>query len=524
MRKLIKAQWYKYLLYILFSILLIFLFFEKENYMSDELMTYNLANATASFAPVDGELYSPAASAYVDGMVSDGRFDIANVWKRQAEDTHPPLYYLLVHAVCTYFPNSFSLCYAGVVNILFALLTLYFVRKLFALFVPDSKVQLFFALQYILCSGILAINMLLRMYGMAMFFVTVFTYVILKNLPRYTLKSLVGILFITVGGALTHYYFIVYAFFLSVAVVLVMLFGRRVRETLLYCLTMAVAGGISILIFPAMLTHLFGGYRSREAVEYLGGSDKAERLRTYFRILDEDLFGRTLVLLGAVILALLLIRFIKCRRRQKQTAGGVSIDALRYGCVLFAAIGYFLVISLTTMFWVDRYISPVYAVVFGTVFSLLYKALSGLLKSRRALIAYGTAAVLVCAACYVLCDFDYLRHRSAWELTIAEIHGPSSSAIVVYSGDDTAWMLLPSYLEIAKCQDAVFYHADSFEEFEKAFKADGYEYDDAPAFFLMLPDNAAFITQFEREYPEYTLLDAGFYEYVNSYYYGSVNK
>ena len=50
-------------------------------------------------------------------------FDYATVWKNQSEDVHPPLYYVFVHTISSFFPGSFSKWFGLAVNILFYILS-----------------------------------------------------------------------------------------------------------------------------------------------------------------------------------------------------------------------------------------------------------------------------------------------------------------------------------------------------------------------------------------------------------------
>lgn len=109
----------------------------KENYHVDEIYSYGLANNTTGdqITFEDGIKYGRKELSHIDYMsVSESeRFNYANVWENQANDVHPPLYYALLHTLCSIFPGSIRIWYAGTINIVFALLTLYILRKLLRL-------------------------------------------------------------------------------------------------------------------------------------------------------------------------------------------------------------------------------------------------------------------------------------------------------------------------------------------------------------------------------------------------------
>lgn len=123
-------------LYLFLSGMIVIGISEKRNLHTDEVLTYILANNSydeeITLAPEMGKTYDPAASPWMNVMTvqQNQRFDYENVWKKQAADVHPPLYYTLVHTVCSLFPGVYSKWFGASVNLVFGLFTLYVTRKL----------------------------------------------------------------------------------------------------------------------------------------------------------------------------------------------------------------------------------------------------------------------------------------------------------------------------------------------------------------------------------------------------------
>ena len=71
--------------------------------------------------------HTPGTSVYDDYMkVQNGqRFDYVNVWRNQTNDVHPPLYYALIHTICSVFPNKFSKWFAAGINVICSADTIY---------------------------------------------------------------------------------------------------------------------------------------------------------------------------------------------------------------------------------------------------------------------------------------------------------------------------------------------------------------------------------------------------------------
>lgn len=98
------------------------------------------------------------------------------VWDNQAGDVHPPLYYAIIHTVCSMFAGKFSIWYAGVVNIFFAVLTLWTVRHLVNELTQSSEAVMWGTVFFVLSEGVLSGVSFFRMYIMAMFEVTFVTW------------------------------------------------------------------------------------------------------------------------------------------------------------------------------------------------------------------------------------------------------------------------------------------------------------------------------------------------------------
>ena len=96
----------------------------KKEYHIDEIYSYLLSNSyhTDRIANdetkwdkwVSGDQYKSFIT------VQDGeKFAYDKVYYNNSLDCHPPLYYWVIHTVCSFFPDQFSKWFGLVVNILF---------------------------------------------------------------------------------------------------------------------------------------------------------------------------------------------------------------------------------------------------------------------------------------------------------------------------------------------------------------------------------------------------------------------
>ena len=69
------------------------------------------------------------------------------------------------------------------------------------------------------------------------------------------------IFFITLAGALTHHYYLVYAGALSACFCFYYLFKKKIKYLIIYSVSLLSSVGLSIIIFPATINHVFGGRR-----------------------------------------------------------------------------------------------------------------------------------------------------------------------------------------------------------------------------------------------------------------------
>lgn len=503
-------------LYVMFFLIMIFILSQKKEYHVDELLTYNLANAESWFSPVDGVTYSPADEPFVAAMASNGTFELGHIWRQQENDTHPPFYYVLVHAVCVLFPGKVSMRYAGAINILFALLTLFLYRKILYRLVDDEKVVFVLSIAFCLSGGILGIIPFLRMYVMVMFFVTAIAFVVIDNIEHFDIVQFVLLWTITVCGALTHYYFIVYAFFISLVMIFVMLTQKRFKEIICYVLVMGSAGGAALLIFPAIIDHLFKGGRGIESIENLRTSNLGEQLKNYIDIINQILFGKFLGLMVIIIVFLLAADIVIYEKNEdKNICHFNRIQAYRYSCLLLPSVCYVILVAKSAPYITDRYVAPIYTVLLAGMWGMLcicIKNVYGNVKVRNIFISFFATVVVI--ASLANSKWDYLYTDSNERLNNSQKYGATSEAVVLY---DEPWKVNPYYLEVKNCQSSVFYNMSSYQQFKE--NVDINEFPDAITFFLVGMDSETFIRDFLADNSEYSVtVDNGTWAYGHSYY------
>ena len=520
------------LCYGLFLAVMILTIKAKSNYHMDEISSYGLANHVGGINLTfeQNVKYTPAEAPFHDYLTvsAAGRFNYENVIANQELDVHPPLYYLILHTICSIEAGKFSKWYAASINFIFALLTLFVLRKLVgeltnngrrpttprrstmpkqptnpgqpstarqssaATRSKDSRrtttgqpsrtgtrpkysdlLRTVISLFFILSPGILSIVSFLRMYVMAMFWVTTVTWLLISEIGkwRFGLRFWAGFFLITVLGALTHYYCIIYTVLLCTVYCIVLLAGRRWRATLGFIITSALAGFAAYALFPAMTIHMFEGYRGKEALGNLQNtaSEFFIRILQYLQVLNVEIYGNMLgvVLAGAIFLIVLRFRrrfapkstparrtSSKSQRSALKRAELQRTIALKQAVILITCALYFLFVAKAAAYVNARYISPIYAVVVASVFCLVGKMIRNCLGRRIAAPVLGAMVCLMLAGGWMSNSWEYLYRDSASVQHMASVREHADAdCLFIYSDK---YKIQGSYEEIRNYRSVTF--------------------------------------------------------------------
>lgn len=188
---------------------------------------------------------------------SEERFSYDHVYHNQKLDVHPPLYYYILHTICSFFPDSFSWWYAFSINIAF------YIGTLIMIFAIANKLKLdtFYSIIAVLLWGLSASGVneicFLRMYMMLTFFIMCVTYLQICIMQHFALKYLIAIVIFDVLSFLTQYYAYIYIFFLTLFYIGYLLYKRKFLRAIFYGLTVLASVGIAVLLFPEVYKHIF---------------------------------------------------------------------------------------------------------------------------------------------------------------------------------------------------------------------------------------------------------------------------
>ena len=363
---------------------------------------------------------------------------VLSAYYNTTTDNHPPLYFMLlnifsaVYALFAY--GSFSVWPGIILNMIFMAGSLFIICAFFENIVGKKCLGPVATVIYGLSPAGLNTVLLIRMYSMTSFFCLAFTYVLFLKLskegePRYKNKLFI---LITVLGFLTQYFVCIYYFFLTVCVLIYLLFTGKKKVLTNLIKTLAISAVIGLILYPFVYHDMFGtaiGNSVMESVSGLGGY--VEKVLAFAGIVAGECAGCP-VALGVilVIMAAGVVIAVKTKKtRIWAIAPGISV------------IGYFLTVSKIAPYTVDRYLMPVMGVImvcFVTGVSFVVGMLiESFIKTENSRQAIETAACLiVCVAGFVFVFINppgYLYKGYSSQLKISERY-TDYDAVVVYEG------------------------------------------------------------------------------------------
>ena len=260
-----------YIFGIMVAVQLIFIIYNyqfcKEGYHSDEIFAYGFANSyyqsliheddNQNLTYVNEWLDTQVLKDYI--VVNEGeQFRYDSVYSNVVEDfTSPPLHYMILHTICSFFPGRFSKWFAFSINIVSFIICMFYLFKLTRLLQGDVFALCCCAL-YGFSLGARDTFIFTRMYAMC----TAIIIVILYNLIRYLKKyqenqkvvncNLIAMCIAALMGFLTNYYVISFVGLLTFFVCIYLLFRKNIKAMFVYGLSMLATLGASVLFYPAM--------------------------------------------------------------------------------------------------------------------------------------------------------------------------------------------------------------------------------------------------------------------------------
>jgi hypothetical protein len=240
--------------------------FKKEGWHSDEVWSYGFANsyykahihrdADGNLDNINEWVSSKTLNDYVE--VNDGeRFSFDSVYNNQINDLSPPLHSMVLHAICSIFPNTFSWWYSFIINIISFILCMIYLYKT-AVVMKNEKIGIVCCILYGVSLAARDAYVYLRMYAMCtamlmMLFYNMVVYIMNSDQNKTINKNLVGILVVSFLMFLTHYYMIPMVGLITLGACVILMFRKKIKKAIVYGSTQLVSLLISFAVFPSVL-------------------------------------------------------------------------------------------------------------------------------------------------------------------------------------------------------------------------------------------------------------------------------
>lgn len=354
---LVENKRQKIKLGIVITILCAVMFFfvvQKEGFHCDEIFSYGSSNCAEEsvFYSYKGDdiVWRTREEANNYMKAGSNRFNYKSVYENQVNDVHPPLFYMIVHTVCSVLNNTFSKYIIFFISLPFFIGTCILIWKI--LNVIDRKpISILTVALYGLSLGGISTMMFQRMYMMLTFFTIAYLYInilILKNNFTLTKKHAISLFVVSVLGFLTQYFFAIYALLVSFFMVILFIVNKKYKEMFKYIGTLVLAALAGLLIFPSSIDHLLHSDRRIGSFEVNNYSD---RVATYFNMILRY-FGSK----WEIVLALFAIALLAIIIRRKTERGLMSV-------LVGPAIIYILVIAQVAEFLELRYVMNILPII-----------------------------------------------------------------------------------------------------------------------------------------------------------------
>ena len=298
----------------------------------DEVFSYTLANTPYSYDYIDHTWkHLPQSNGWIDASVLKEsyevdraeRFDYGNAYWHERLDNHPILYYSLVHTVSSFFAGQWRPYYLELINIgafigidlILLMMFQYLTGTAAAAAVPIFMMTIMPTLARLAC--LQRMYVLLALWGIWYLWINI-RFVSKRKCTKWNFIEMIAIVFL---GSLTHYYFYVYAFCVSILTLFWMIRKKKIQRLFNYVFSGILAISLSLIVFPWMVWHIF--FNQMRLHENIAGWS-AESAVIYFSFMNKILFngrGYILLILMAFILVYYLLTAKNDKREQKRING-----------------------------------------------------------------------------------------------------------------------------------------------------------------------------------------------------------
>lgn len=373
--------------------------FDKKEYHIDEIYSYLLSNSyDADRISNDDSKWDQWVSGsefYEFITVQDGeQFSYDKVFYNNSLDAHPPLFYCIIHTICSLFPGQFSKWIGLILNMLIMVGLDILLYKISRKIISSEVMQFLPVFVYSLSPVAIETASFIRMYMLLTFFSVAFCYCTICMLKDgASIKRLIPAWLIIYLGAMTHYYALVICFWGVLLFEIYLIKKKDIKHMLINGVGSLVAVAMVYVTYPSILTQAFGSSTNGVGKDISGSFfDVRFHLRQIRYLVLELIEGfayRNWGYIVCAVIALIMIALLVYAAAKKgKSAFKMSKESIWVLCVFFLTfltVGYvgghyvslrytYLVLPLIYVFvgcFIDRYTRDIKAVVRNGIICLV---------------------------------------------------------------------------------------------------------------------------------------------------------
>lgn len=349
----------------------------------DEYFSIGFANNTEDFLFLSpGVIEQYGNKGWLEGeflhdwlSVQPGeQFAIMSIHRNVRNDVHPPLYFMLLNAVSSFFVDEVTLFPGYLINVIsgtvICILMYFLMRKTFKNKWLALVPPLFWATSM---AGSITMTYL-RMYAplCALALLCLFFHIVYMEKEEIKAWPLILLFGCTTVGTLTHYYYYIMQLVLFILVVATLLYRKQIRKLFFYGMSLLGGEIISVAAYPYVFRHLLFSERGVQVQENLANNDLTyyigffkEYMSTINYYVYNNRFNQfVIIFVSCVVLVLLKKGLEKKGIYLFKTADSTADPINRYNILLMvaSALGYFLILFKISYSSRWLYISPIFAI------------------------------------------------------------------------------------------------------------------------------------------------------------------
>ena len=368
----------------------------KRAFHVDESLSFALSNH-----PTGWVSYKPFGwfekSFFINYAVTDSPFNYSGVYSNQYWDVHPPLYYYILHTICSFFPYRFSIWFGLSINIGSFIVSLIIIYLVAYKQTNKDYLSALAMLLFGLNKHVLDCVIFIRMYMLLTMLVLMFMFFATNIVSNNDKRNYFGLFVATILGGLTHYHFYFIIGSLSLVIALYLIIKKEYKKTIISFIVVCIAGLLNLFVFfPATFFHFESDHAS-SAIEHINNfSMRLEWVYKYIQISG----GVTLFVIALITLVILI-------KKNKNISRDYSI------IYLISFFVSFLVIIESTDMFSNRYIIPTLPFLFIGLVTGLYEILIN--RTHKDLVCVFVCVVLMLLNLSFKQVIDNINTDKSWQ-------------------------------------------------------------------------------------------------------------